>query len=235
MTQKSRSKDQETSDKTQVEAEDTTSILDDLMDTPIGALFGGVVDLSGQAVKLATQMTWDQVSKLLKYTPEQMELMGKAGSSLKDMREVAGVTLSELSSAVDLKDPDLLRAVEEGKAGLPFEILLRLASFYARNDPVPFIMKYARTYNPGIWEVMEKIGLDKLTLQAEREIQFLNIYRSHDAARQLSDEGFERVSEFTRQAFEMALHFVAEQEDIEYEEDEVSGDEADDKGTEAGD
>jgi transcriptional regulator with XRE-family HTH domain len=151
--------------------------------------------------------------------------MGSAGTALKDAREVAGVTLTELSSAIDLKSPDLLDAVEEGKAGLPFEMLLRLASFYARNDPIPFVMKYARTYSPGIWDVMETLGLDKLTLEAEREIQFLNIYRSHDAARQLSDEGFERVREFTQRAFEMALHFVAETENIDPEdnEDEAEG------------
>ena len=141
--------------------------------------------------------------------------MGKAGTTLKDAREVAGLALAELSSAIDLKKPDLLEAVEDGKAGLPFEILLRLASFYARNDPIPFVMKYARTYSPGIWDVMETLGLDKLTLEAERELQFLNIYRSHDSARQLSDEGFERVREFTQRAFEMALHFVAEQENID--------------------
>ena len=51
--------------------------------------------------------------------------------------------------------PVPMETVEEGKAGLPFEILLRLASFYARNDPIPFVMKYARTYSPGIWDVME--------------------------------------------------------------------------------
>jgi hypothetical protein len=106
--------------------------------------------------------------------------------------------------------------VEDGKAGLPFEILLRLASLYARNDPIPFVMKYARTYSPGIWDVMGTLGLDKLTLEAERELQFLNIYRSHDAARQLSDDGFENVRAFTQSAFEMALHFVAEQENIDY-------------------
>jgi hypothetical protein len=235
MTQKDDSKESEVSDHKQAEAEDNSSILDDLMESPIGTLLGGVVGLSGQAVKVVSEKTWDQALKFLKYTPEQMELMGKAGTSLKDARNVAGLTLSELSSAVDLENPDLLRAVEEGKAGLPFEILLRLASFYARNDPIPFIMKFARTYNPGIWEVMKTLGLDKLTLEAERELQFLNIYRSHDEARQLSDEGFERVSEFTRQAFEMALHFVAEQENIEYEEYEVRDDEADGEETEAGD
>ena len=79
----------------------------------------------------------------------------------------------------------------------------------------------------GSLEKMETMGLDKLTLEAEREIQFLNIYRSHDAARQLSDEGFERVREFTQRAFEMALHFVAEQENIGLEDDEEETEDTD--------
>jgi len=226
MTQKDSDKQTSASDKKTAEVEDNSSLLDELRDTQIGSLLGGLVEFSEQAVKAASGKAWDQAVKFLKYTPEQLELMGKAGTSLKDVREVAGLTLSELSSAVDLENPDLLKAVEDGKAGLPFEILLRLASFYARNDPVPFIMKYARTYSPGIWNVMETIGLDKLTLEAEREIQFLNIYRSHDAARQLSDDGFERVRAFTQQAFEMALHFVAEQENIDVEDSEFENEEA---------
>src|SRR5690606_23759140 len=47
----------------------------------------------------------------------------------------------------------------------------------------------------------------------ERERQFINIYRSQDKARELSDEGFNRVLEFTRQAFNLSLHFIGEQED----------------------
>jgi hypothetical protein len=226
MAQKGSDKDKSTSEEKRTEAEDNSSILDTLLGSQVGSLLGGLLDISGQAAKMVSENTWEQVLKMLKYTPEQLEQMGRAGTTLKDAREVAGLTLTELSSAIDLKNPDLLKTVEDGKVGLPFEILLRLASFYARNDPIPFVMKYARTYSPGIWDVMETLGLDKLTLEAEREIQFLNIYRSHDAARQLSDDGFERVRAFTQQAFEMALHFVAEQENIDYEDDE---DEAEDR------
>jgi len=212
MTQKDSDKDKNTTEEKRTEAEDNSSLL--------GALLGGLMDIPGQAAKLVSGTPLEQVLNALTYSPEQLEKMGKAGTTLKDVREVAGLTLAELSSAVDLKNPDLLEAVEEGTAALPFEILLRLASLYARNDPIPFVMKYARTYSPGIWGVMETMGLDKLTLEAEREIQFLNIYRSHDAARQLSDDGFERVRAFTQTAFEMALHFVAEQENINFEAEE---------------
>jgi len=219
MVQKDSGKDENTPEEEKVETGDNSSILDTLKDSQVGSMLEGLMDFSGQAAKMVTETTREQVLRMIKYTPEQLELMGRAGTTLKDAREVAGLSLAELTSAIDLKNPDLLRSVEQGKAGLPFDILLRLASFYARNDPIPFVMKYARTYNPGIWEVMKTLGLDKLTLEAEREIQFLNIYRSHDAARQLTDAGFERVHEFTQRAFEMALHFVAEQENIEYEDE----------------
>ncbi len=220
MAPKDSDNDKNTSEEERTEAEDNSSILDTLLGSQVGSLLGGLMEIPGQAAQLVSGTPLNQVLKVLKYSPEQLEKMGRAGTALKDAREVAGVTLTELSSAIDLKNPDLLKTVEDGKVGLPFEILLRLASFYSRNDPIPFVMKFARTYSPGIWEVLETLGLDKLTLEAERELQFLNIYRSHDAARQLSDEGYERIREFTQRAFEMALHFVAEQENIDLEDNE---------------
>lgn len=191
------------------------SQLEGFLDGQLSTLIGGVKEISGQAVKLATEKAWEQAVKIIKHTPEQMEMMGKAGSSLKDLREVAGLTVNELSEAIDVKNPDLIRAVEEGKAALPFEILLRLASLHARNDPIPFILRFATTYNPRIASLFKKLGIDKLTMEAERETRFLYIYRKQDTARALSDEGFEKVRAFTEQAFEMALHFVAEQEQID--------------------
>lgn len=176
----------------------------------LGSLLEGWKELSSSALKQAAL-------KAVKNTPEHMEKMGAAGKSLKDLRQVAGVTIEELASAIDMKNVDLLKSVEEGKAALPFEILLRLASFYARNNPVPFVLKYARTYNPTVSGILEKIGIDKLVIKAEREIRFVQIFRSRDAARQLSDDGFEKVRAFTEQAFEMALHFVASGENIEYD------------------
>ncbi|TNE78999.1 MAG: XRE family transcriptional regulator [Gammaproteobacteria bacterium] len=188
----------------------------------LGTFLEGWKELSTSALKYAAEKTRDQAAKAIKQTPEQMERMGKAGRSLRDLREVAGLTINELAQAIDLKDSDLLKAVEEGKAALPFEILLRLASFYSRNDPLPFILKYVRTYSPRISELLERIGIDRLAVTAERELQLLKIYRNRDAARKLSDEGFKKVLAFTEQAFDMALHFAQEQESITTE----SGEEA---------
>ena len=135
-----------------------------------------------------------------------------AGQSLKDIREVAGLTLTEMSEALNLRDKSVLEAIENGTASLSFELILRLAALIARNDPIPFIMRTTRNYNPEVWKVLNDWGVGRLPLQFEREREFINIFRRHDDARNLSDEGFRRVLEFTRQSFEMSLHFVEEQE-----------------------
>ncbi|HSP01110.1 MAG TPA: hypothetical protein VLN90_06565, partial [Thioalkalivibrio sp.] len=97
-------------------------------------------------------------------------------------------------------------------ATLSFELILRLAALVARNDPIPFILRTTRNYNPEVWRTLNDWGIGRLPLQFERERQFINIFRSHDDARNLSDEGFQKVLEFTRQSFEMSLHFIEEQE-----------------------
>ena len=181
-------------------------------DSALGSLIGGMTGLSAQAVKFAAQKTRKATFKMLKSSPEQLEMVVRAGKSLKDLREVAGVSIDDLSNAIDLNDADMLKSVEEGRAALPFEVLLRLSSYYARNDPIPFIMKYSRAYSPGIWNILKSVGLEPLVLEAERELQFLQVYRSRDEARSLSDEGFKEVLGFTRKAFEMSLHFVSQQE-----------------------
>jgi len=148
-------------------------------------------------------------------SPENLRLIADAGESLRDMREVAGLTRDELAEALDLSDKGLVEAVENGTATLSFELILRLSALLARHDPVPFVLKYVRAYNPEVWKLLETWGPARVTAQYERERQFINIMRGHDAARQLSDEGFAEVLKFTRSSFEMALHFVAEQENIE--------------------
>ena len=42
-------------------------------------------------------------------------------------------------------------------------------------------------------------------LQSVREHQFVNVYRSNDAARGLSDQEFSEILSFTQAAFEMAM------------------------------
>ncbi len=167
-----------------------------------------------------------RVGKALFLKSEQADMMKDAGQTLKELREVAGLTRDELSDALDLQDHSLLAAVENGTATLSFELILRLAAVLARHDPVPVVLKFTRTYKPDLWEILHNWGVGRWTLQFEREREFINIFRRHDAARKLSDEGFAKVLEFTRSAFDMSLHFIAEQEDVQDEEfdDETLGD-----------
>jgi transcriptional regulator with XRE-family HTH domain len=179
------------------------------------SFFDRVSDATSSAFKFAkkTGGTSYKVGKALIQSQDQLKVMINAGQSLKDLREVAGLTATELSEAINLKDKSIIEAVEDGTATLSFELILRLAALLARNDPIPFILKYSRTYSPETWRILNDWGVGKLPLHYERERQFINIYRSQDKARELSDEGFNRVLEFTKQAFNLSLHFIGEQED----------------------
>ena len=127
---------------------------------------------------------------------------------MRELRELAGLTRAELADAIELSDRSLLEAVEAGTAALSFEIILRLAAILARHDPVPFVARLLRSYNPLLWELFRDWGVDRIPLQFEREREFVNVLRSSDAARELSDADFARVLDFTRAAFETALHFA---------------------------
>jgi len=147
------------------------------------------------------------------WLPDSSELRHEAGSYLRELRELAGLTIDELADAIELSDHSVLKAVEAGTASLSFELILRLAAILARHDPIPFISEMLRSYNPVLWQLLEEWGFGRLPLQLTREREFVNILRSHDEARDLSDEDFEQVLEFTRAAFEMGLHFKSPAEE----------------------
>jgi transcriptional regulator with XRE-family HTH domain len=129
----------------------------------------------------------------------------KAGAVLRAMRETAGLTIAEVGAAIDLKDPSLIEAIENGRMALSFELILRLAAVFGRNDPLGFVMQLTRSSNPELWKTLEGLGVGKLVLQTVREHQFVNVYRSNDEARALSDEEFTEILTFTQAAFEMAM------------------------------
>jgi transcriptional regulator with XRE-family HTH domain len=162
-----------------------------------------------------------RIGRALLLRPENPKLAREAGAYLRELRELAGLTRDELSDAIDLEDHSLLDAVENGTSTLSFELILRLASILARHDPVPFVIRFTRSYNPELWRILEEWGVGRLPLQYSREREFLNVYRRHDAARKLSDEGFARVLAFTRSAFELSLHFIADEEHVVDQELEV--------------
>jgi transcriptional regulator with XRE-family HTH domain len=148
-------------------------------------------------------------AKLMLPKPGQRAALEKTGAVLRRLRETAGLSIEEVGSAIDLRDPTLLELVENGKVALPFEIILRLASVLGRNDPISFVMRFTRSYNPEVWRTLESLGIGRLALQAGREREFANLYRGSDAARRLSDEDFAEVLKFTQAAFAMALAFRA--------------------------
>jgi transcriptional regulator with XRE-family HTH domain len=141
-------------------------------------------------------------------------VMRETGRYIRELREVAGLTLSELAGALDLRDRSLLEAIEAGTATISVELILRLAAVLARNDPFPVAMRLLRTYNPGVWKILDDWGLGRLPLQLEREREFVNVLRGRDVARKLSDAGYANVLEYTRAAFDMAVDFAARSEGI---------------------
>ena len=173
-----------------------------------------LLSMTSTAIRLVSKGAFvsEMVGKAVLTSPERVKMIEEAGAYLRDLRKVAGMTRQDVSRSVQLADESFLAAVESGTATLSFELILRLAALLARHDPVPFIIKLTRTYNPEVWELLEKWGLGRLPVQLERERQFVNIYRGHDRARKLSDEDFQRVLAFTRSAFEMALGFAGEKE-----------------------
>ena len=161
-----------------------------------------VLGIAGAAADMSLS-----AAKAVLVKPEQRAALERAGAALRATREAAGFSVRELGNAINLRDPALLDLVENGKVALPFEIILRLASVLGRNDPIPFIMRYTRSYNPDVWRTLESLGIGRLAVQAGREREFVNIYRGSNAARGLSDEDFGAVLAFVKQAFELALAF----------------------------
>ena len=146
-------------------------------------------------------------AKMMLPKPGQRRALERAGAVLRRLRETAGLSVDEVGSAIDLKDPALLELVENGKMALPFEIILRLASVLGRNDPISFVMRFTRSYNPDVWHTLENLGIGRFAVQAGREREFANVYRGSDAARRLPDDDFAAVLAFTKAAFELALAF----------------------------
>jgi transcriptional regulator with XRE-family HTH domain len=174
-----------------------------------------LLSMTSTALKLVSKGTVvsELVGKTVLNSPDRFKILKEAGAYLKDLREVAGLTRKDVGRTLQLADESFLAAVESGTATLSFELILRLSALLARHDPIPFVIKLTRTYNPGLWEILEKWGLGRLPLQLERERQFLNIYRALDQARSLTDKDFQRVLAFTQSAFETALSFALDDKD----------------------
>ena len=191
--------------------EDGRSLVGRLTHAPID-LAGGMTSGAARLVSATAGASMRVGRAMLR--ADRLDMMKETGLYLRDVRELTGLTLMELSESLDLKDKSLLEAVENGTATLSFELILRIAALVARHDPVPFVMRMTRTYNPTIWRILHDWGVGRISLQVEREREFTNMLRRHDAARKLSDAGFNKVLDYTRAAFELALHYAVLEEGI---------------------
>lgn len=187
------------------------------------SLFGQLSELVGSVKDQL--ITWSRLplrmmgvmvlnaEQLARLTPEQSRLLREAGSYLHELRELAGLTSNELAEAVDVEDQSVLDALEQGTATLSFELILRLASILARHDPLPFVLKMVRTYDPEVWQFLHDWGVGRIPLQYERERSFVNILRARDIARELNDEDFDALLKLTDSAFALGLQFLTKDKD----------------------
>jgi transcriptional regulator with XRE-family HTH domain len=186
--------------------------------TTVEGLFDSLVKISGQvagstrdlARNTATMTAmfgdnWLSTSLLKTMEPERLEAMAEAGKFLRDARETAGLSLKDLAEGLGLADNEVLRDVESGETILPLELMLRAASLLARHDPIPFLIKFMRTYNPSLGKTLEQWGILALPKNYERERRFVNLYRQHDALRGLSDEEYLRFNEYMDSSISLVL------------------------------
>jgi transcriptional regulator with XRE-family HTH domain len=163
-----------------------------------GRVAGGTLDLAADVATMSAMFGDGWLRDVLSSSasPERLEAMAEAGHFLRDARETAGLSLEELAASLELKDDSVLEGVERGDAILPLEVMLRSASLLARHDPIPFLIKFLRSYNPQLEATLAQWGVMALPKNYERERRFLNLYRQHDFLRDLSDDEYQRFVEY---------------------------------------
>lgn len=173
-------------------------------------LITGAMSLAGKTSKYSAGLVRKLFDEDKTPAKERLSssLLRETGAYVKELREVAGVTRDELADALEVSDTSYVAAIESGTATVSFDLILRLASVIARHDPVPFVFKLLRTYNPDLWDELSDWGVTGLSDQYEKERRFVNLLRQHDAARELSHDEFDKVLAFTGAALDMALSFV---------------------------
>lgn len=180
--------------------------------TMLSGLAAMTGDAAGGAIDFFLRVTGDPLGlrPLMSGPAHPGKLAREAGHYVRELRELAGLTVSDLSRALELSDSSYLEAVEAGAATLSFDLVLRLAAIVARNDPLPAILRLTRTSNPAVAKFLEDWGAGRVPLQLERERAFVNLLRGNDEARDLSDESFEQVLNFTRAALDSAVALASD-------------------------
>jgi transcriptional regulator with XRE-family HTH domain len=168
---------------------------------------GGTVDFARNTATLTAMFgeSWLRNALLNKLEPERLEAMADAGRFLRDARETAGMSLKDLAESLGLSDRGVLEDIESGETIMPLELMLRSAALLARHDPIPFLIKFMRTYNPALEKALEQWGVLALPKQYERERRFVNLMRQHDTLRRLSDDEYDRYIHYMESSSNLVL------------------------------
>jgi transcriptional regulator with XRE-family HTH domain len=142
-----------------------------------GQVAGGTLGLARNTATMTAMFgeNWLRSTVLNQLEPERLEAMADAGHFLRDARETAGMSIKDLSESLGLSDKAVLEDIESGSTIMPLELMLRSASLLARHDPIPFLIKFMRTYNPALEKTLEQWGVLALPKQYERERRFVNL------------------------------------------------------------
>ena len=178
-----------------------------------GQVAGQTLDVARSTAAMSLMFGENLLPKsLLKnLEPERLQAMADAGRFLRDARETAGLSLRELTEALGIKDDELLRDIESGDRVMPLELAFRAASLIARHDPIPFLVKFMRTYNPALGDTLEQWGVMVLPVQFERERRWINLYRKHDSLRGFSDAEYDRLIDYVDSATQLVLDVMAKE------------------------
>lgn len=171
-----------------------------------GQVAGGSLEIARNTATMTAMFgeNWLRGALLNTMEPERLEAMADAGHFLRDTRETAGLSLKQVADSLGLSDKSLLEDVESGEKVMPLELVLRSASLLARHDPIPFLIKFMRTYNPQL----EQSEVMVLPRQYERERRFVNLYRRHDILRTLSDAEHERFISYIDSSAQLVLDLM---------------------------
>ena len=175
-----------------------------------GQVAGGTLDLARNTAAMSAMFgeNWLRNAVLNKMEPERLEAMAEAGLFLRDARETAGMSVKDLSESLGMSDRTVIEDIESGETIMPLELMLRSASLLARHDPIPFLIKFMRTYNPALEKTLEQLGVLALPKQYERERRFVNLYRQHDILRSLSDDEYERFIHYMESSSNLVLDLM---------------------------
>lgn len=191
---------------------DHDSLLDSLRRLT-GQVAGSTFELARNTAAMTAMFgeTWLRSTVLNQLEPERLEAMAEAGHFLRDARETAGLSIKELSESLGVSDNTVLEDIERGQTIMPLEMMLRAASLLARHDPIPFLIKFMRTYNPALEQTLEQLGVLTIPKHYERERRFVNLYRQHDVLRSFSDEEYARYITYMESSCNLVLDVMAKE------------------------